>query len=241
MTAHPVLCTRASSRGTKTARKAQSRALLARATFACPPVRVNSPMQEALAAGDVDAMRLLLAQAQPAAVSPAADPPPQPDMLTARAESLANSLLARGLATLERAEAASACRAPEPQHEQRTVRLSDIGLEIIDSPVMGQTIWPAALALCRWLKEHPTRVRGAHVRASRLSSAGEPLNHPSRTTQPSHHACSLTGSRARRGGGRAGSRHARARRGLTHAHRCGRGDPAAPARQRGAQRRQQLS
>ena len=108
-------------------------------------------MQEALAAGDVDAMRLLLAQAQPAAVSPAADPPPQPDMLTARAESLANSLLARGLATLERAEAASASRAPEPQHAQRTVRLSDLGLEIIDSPVMGQTIWPAALALCRWL------------------------------------------------------------------------------------------
>ena len=135
-------------------------------------------MQEALAAGDVDAMRLLLAQAQPAAVSPAADPPPQPDMLTARAESLANSLLARGLATLERAEAASASREPEPQHAQRTVRLSDLGLEIIDSPVMGQTIWPAALALCRWLKEHPTRVRGADVRASRLSPAGEPFNRP---------------------------------------------------------------
>jgi len=69
-------------------------------------------MQEALAAGDVDAMRLLLlAQAQPVAVSPAAHPPRQHDMLTARADSLANSLLSRGLTTLERAEAASASRA----------------------------------------------------------------------------------------------------------------------------------
>ena len=130
-------------------------------------------MQEALAAGDVDAMRLLLlAQAQPVAVSPAAHPPREPDMLTASADSLADSLLSRGLTTLERAEAASASRAPEPQLAQRTVRLPDLGLEIVDSPVMGQTIWPAALALCRWLKGHPTRFRGAHVRASRLSPAG---------------------------------------------------------------------
>ena len=177
-------------------------------------------MQEALAAGDVDAMRLLLAQAQPAAVSPAADPPPQPDMLTARAESLANSLLARGLATLERAEAASASREPEPQHAQRTVRLSDLGLEIIDSPVMGQTIWPAALALCRWLNEHPTRVRGAHVRASRLSPAGEPFNRPpaspsiTRRAPRSPHTRVLTDrfSSLARGRGRRGSSRSRSAR-----------------------------
>ena len=150
-------------------------------------------MQEALAAGDVDAMRLLLlAQAQPVAESPAASHPlRQPDMLTARANSLANSLLSRGLTTLERAEAASASRAPEQQHTQRTVRLPDLGLEILDSPVMGQTIWPAALALCRWLKDHPTRVRGAHVRASRLSPAGEPPSHPL-TSRVSHIARALT-------------------------------------------------
>ena len=170
-------------------------------------------MQEALAAGDVDAMRLLLAQAQPAAVSPAADPPPQPDMLTARAESLANSLLARGLATLERAEAASASRAPEPQHAQRTVRLSDLGLEIIDSPVMGQTIWPAALALCRWLKEHPTRVRGAHVRVSRSHPPASPSITRRRALQsPVAHHAALTSrlltdrfSSLARGRGRRGS------------------------------------
>jgi hypothetical protein len=205
-------------------------------------------MQEALAAGDVDAMRLLLlAQAQPVAVSPAAHPPRQHDMLTARADSLANSLLSRGLTTLERAEAASASRAPEPPHAQQTVRLPDLGLEIVDSPVMGQTIWPAALALCRWLKDHPTRVRGAHVRASRLSPAGEPSVRPL-TSCVSHITRALTsrvatraGSRAWRRGGGAGARRARARHGLAHAHRCRRVAPAAHAREREPQRRRQLS
>ena len=145
------------------------------------PRALAARMQEALAAGDVDAMRLLLlAQAQPVATGPAAHPPREPDMLTASADSLADSLLSRGLTTLERAEAASASRAPEPQLAQRTVRLPDLGLEIVDSPVMGQTIWPAALALCRWLKDHPARFRGAHVRASRLS----PTDEPSRRANP---------------------------------------------------------
>ena len=125
-------------------------------------------MHEALAAGDVDAMRLLLlAQAQPSA-NPVT-PPCQPDVLSARVDSLASSLLERGLATLERAESASG--AAEPLNTQ-TVLLSALGLEIVDSPVMGQVIWPAALALCRWLKDRPTCVRGAHVSASRLSPAG---------------------------------------------------------------------
>ena len=138
------------------------------------PRALAARMQEALAAGDVDAMRLLLlAQGQPVATVPAAHPPREPDMLTASADSLADSLLSRGLTTLERAEAASASSPAELLHTQQTVRLPDLGLEIVDSPVMGQTIWPAALALCRWLKGHPARFRGAHVRASRLSPTDE--------------------------------------------------------------------
>ena len=123
-------------------------------------------MDDALASGDVDAVRRLLAAqaAQPTKAAPARPGPAseQLDPLTARADALATSLLSRGLAVLERAESASAAVDSQPPQRAQTITLPEFGLQIVDSPVMGQTVWPAALALARWLKSRGT-CQGAHT------------------------------------------------------------------------------
>ena len=117
-------------------------------------------MDAALALGDVDAVRRLLVASKPttAATEPAR---PQLDPLTASADAAANKLLAQGLDILERA-VATTHTAQQPV-AQKTIELRELRLELVDRPVMGQAIWPAALALCRWLSDRPERCLDAHV------------------------------------------------------------------------------
>lgn len=116
-------------------------------------------MDAALASGDVDAVRRLLAASKPTIASEPVEP--QLDPLTASADAAANKLLSQGLDILERAVAST--HTDELPMTQSTIELHELGLKLVDRPVMGQAIWPAALALCRWLSDHPERCRDAHV------------------------------------------------------------------------------
>ena len=117
-------------------------------------------MDAALAVGDVDAVRRLLTASKPTTV--ASEPAkPQLDPLTASADAAANKLLSQGLDILERAVAST--HKEVHTMAQKTIELHELGLELVDRPVMGQAIWPAALALCRWLSDRPERCRHAHV------------------------------------------------------------------------------
>lgn len=124
-----------------------------------------SSLTSMLAAGDVDAMRhMLRAQAGPKA--PASPTAPSMDPLTQRANSIADDILQRGLVHLEaeaaataKQEAADAAARLSEQH----ISLPDLGLILLSQPVMGQPVWPAALALSRWLLDRVDVCRGAHV------------------------------------------------------------------------------
>ncbi|KAL1525036.1 hypothetical protein AB1Y20_019909 [Prymnesium parvum] len=127
-----------------------------------------------LATGDVDELRRQLRGAVPDRVVPPASAPPVAsacaphDPLRSTALSLANSMLERGCALLEASPPPEADSPPlaEAPHPWPIVDFPELQLQLFSQPVMGEPIWPAALALCRWLAA-PARCealcRGARV------------------------------------------------------------------------------
>ena len=102
---------------------------------------------------------------------------PQNPLVT-KAARMADDLLARGVATLEReASRDEAAPAPSPSAAP-PLRLDELGLVLCDEQVMGQPVWPAALALSRWLLA-PARgalCAGARARASSAPAAARPAS-----------------------------------------------------------------
>lgn len=149
--------------------------------FACADDSFRSSMealQAVLAAGDTDALRMQLKQqlsveAAAASSSAAASAPAQGEQeadedddddaqqlpnpaahLIDRAGAVADELLKQGLPHLERAHAAAtAAAAAAAAAEQRPhIEIPTLGLMMRATPVMSQAVWPAALALGRWLR-----------------------------------------------------------------------------------------
>ena len=121
-------------------------------------------LSAALAAGDADAVRRLLSST----TTPASAAPPQNPLVT-KAARMADDLLARGVATLEReASRDEAAPAPSPSSAP-PLRLDELGLVLCDEQVMGQPVWPAALALSRWLL---APARGALCAGARVCELG---------------------------------------------------------------------
>lgn len=76
-------------------------------------------------------------------------------MLVNQAVTIADSLLKAGLPHLEREAAAAAAAQATAASEAASSTLlefPELGLRLRAQPVMGQAVWPAALALCHWLR-----------------------------------------------------------------------------------------
>lgn len=123
-----------------------------------------------LASSDVDAMRQRL-QALAAPAAPLDEDDDEDDSapdpvaaLTERAAGIADHLLKLGLPHLEReAAAADAATASTPAAQWPLMEVPELGLMLRAQPVMGQAVWPAALALGKFLREHAHLCDGARV------------------------------------------------------------------------------
>ena len=124
-------------------------------------------LADALASGDTDALRLRLQQLS----SPASNPPPPneedeaPDPvqgLVEKAGIIADDILARGLPHLEREAAAArtarTAAALAASTDQLMLEIPELGLKLQSTKVMSQPVWPAALALGRWLRRRANEV-----------------------------------------------------------------------------------
>jgi len=115
----------------------------------------------ALADSDVDQLRRqlrdMVAPVTPPASAPedAGEPLDPAAVLTKQAVGIADHLLKLGLPHLERdAAAAQAEATTRPAIEWPLIDVPDLGLALRAQPVMGQAVWPAALALGKFLCGH---------------------------------------------------------------------------------------
>ena len=135
-------------------------------------VSLMEALQAVLAAGDTDALRMQLKQQLSVEAAAAASSSAQGEQeadeddddaqqlpnpaahLIDRAGAVADELLKQGLPHLERAHAAAtAAAAAAAAAEQRPhIDIPTLGLMMRATPVMSQAVWPAALALGRWLR-----------------------------------------------------------------------------------------
>lgn len=131
-------------------------------------------LNDALASGDVDALRLHLQSltAPPirgsggaatlfdegdGTVNPAAE------ALVSRGLTIADDILKRGLPHLEAAAAAEQQSLADAAVPSSTFVVTSLGLTLREHSVMGQTVWPAALALGLWLQARANICDGARV------------------------------------------------------------------------------
>lgn len=143
---------------------------------------MDDAFRATLLGGDTDALRLHLKQlavgasAAPAHADDQDDDAPHAavNSLVEKAGVIADDLLARGLPHLEREAAAAAAAAEQlaahkVSHAARDV--PELGLTLCMMPVMSQPIWPAAVALGKWLRERAAE-RCAGVRCIELGAGG---------------------------------------------------------------------
>ena len=125
-----------------------------------------------LASGDVDALRLHLQSLNRGAPAGAGGPSdqgggvePAAEALAERGIMIADDILRRGLPHLERAAAAEAQQAQaDASATSKTFVVAQLGLTLLEHSVMGQVVWPAALALGLWLQARADELcRGARV------------------------------------------------------------------------------
>lgn len=125
-----------------------------------------------LAAADVDAMRLHLRQLS-ARDNASADiasieedeQNPVVEALAGKAVTIADDILRRGLPHLERAAEAAERATTNDAAVQAlpTIELAELGLTLRSQSVMGQVVWPAAMALSRWLLSRTQLAHRARV------------------------------------------------------------------------------
>ena len=118
---------------------------------------MHAELAAALAAGDTDALRLAFRDQMSAPAGNSSDhntedlpgDSPASNALIAQAGAVADNLLKQALPHLEReARVAST----DTDHDAATMLpMPELGLTLGTTPVMGQIVWPAALALSRWL------------------------------------------------------------------------------------------
>ena len=114
-----------------------------------------SGLSALVAAGDVDALRLELQRLQSGggasngSCASSSDAPDPAEALASKGIAIADRLLALGLPHLERAEKAAEATAEGSRTTE--FHLVEFSLTLRSVSVMGQTVWPAAIALSRWL------------------------------------------------------------------------------------------
>jgi predicted nicotinamide N-methyase len=96
-----------------------------------------------------------------------------PDRLIEQVHTVADTILKAGLPHLEReAAAAEASSAAAAAPATPLLGLPELGLKLRAQAVMGQAVWPAALALCHWLQDEGRPGACAGARCIELGAGG---------------------------------------------------------------------